>query len=113
MTPWLKGIVGERGTLVLRDVYIFRLPMQDLLLKHDITEREVKLYVTRLARHLMYEERLIQFWLVRRRLKFNPDRLHRAVWKEYIADQIDDGRVTSEIAQELGQTLEYVNSFVG
>lgn len=112
MVVKLNDIIGDAAVDILRDIYIFYAIPEEIYLKHGLDHESVDSILERASRYLVYEKRLTQYQLSPMSIIFQEVWLEKWIWKEYILEQIQQGKTTGELAEELGRNLEFINAFL-
>ena len=108
----LKEIIGDTAVEVLRDKYIYQRAREGYPENHGLTQAEIKMMTNKVSKELVYARRQLTYTLTARKAMFDEKDLERLVWKEFLQEQMGQGKNTGQISIEIGRELGVVNSYV-
>ena len=108
----LNSIVSDSSVQILRDIYVHELPRPTISEKRRVPLEEIKRTVDKVSKAIVYHLRIVNGVESGRHVKFEEKELKAWVWKEFLQEEIEAGKTTGMIADEIGKPLGDINAFI-
>lgn len=112
MSKRLNEIVGNTAVKILRDVYIWEIDKNQICKKYRVETIEIDLMLEKVSKHLVYQSRAQSYNISASQIIFHKKDLLKWVWREFLIEQIDQGKTTDQISIEVNRPLGTINGYL-